>query len=204
MAAGRDRWKAKRALNEPRPSRIIKARPRKQGCSPRARKAGQTLPSLPLSRGLRGGQRLWMAPGLPVGSCPVPGCVSSGLSCPQPRGAAARHPGPSQTDGSRRATSSPFLLPSLPTPGHLQSGGKLHFWQQSPEKKKKKGRRGPSFAAGTLPVPRHGRSSSAAAQQPQGRLTASFHPGFPGTRMLPADESVGHTQSHKSPPNPAA
>lgn len=32
LAAGRDRWKAKRALNEPRPSIIIKVRPRNQSC----------------------------------------------------------------------------------------------------------------------------------------------------------------------------
>lgn len=46
LAAGRDRWKAKRALNEPRLSIIIKARPRNQSCYLPARTTGETLPSV--------------------------------------------------------------------------------------------------------------------------------------------------------------
>lgn len=46
LAAGRDRWKAKRALNEPRPSIIIKVRPRNQSCYLPACLPGETLPSV--------------------------------------------------------------------------------------------------------------------------------------------------------------
>lgn len=45
LAAGRDRWKAKRALNEPRPSIIIKVRPRNQSCYLPACLPGEMLPS---------------------------------------------------------------------------------------------------------------------------------------------------------------
>lgn len=44
LAAGRDRWKAKRALNEPRPSIIIKARPRNQSYYLPAHTTGKMLP----------------------------------------------------------------------------------------------------------------------------------------------------------------
>lgn len=44
LAAGRDRWKAKRALNKPRPSIVIKASPRNQSCYLPARMTGETLP----------------------------------------------------------------------------------------------------------------------------------------------------------------
>ena len=46
LAARRDHWKAKRALNEPRPSIIIKARPRNQSCYLPAHMTGETLPSV--------------------------------------------------------------------------------------------------------------------------------------------------------------